>query len=64
MSCKTRRTRDRALDATDTCQAALDDTTRILNEMREMLLENNRMLDAIIKHLGVPYRPRADVVKE
>ena len=34
------------------------DMMQTLEETHRMLQENSRMLDAIIKHLGVPYKKR------
>lgn len=34
-----------------------------IQELAETLKRNNDMLDAIIKHLGVPYKPSARFVK-
>ncbi len=52
------------LDTTDSCPAALDETTRILAENHRMLLEISRKLDAIMEHLKVPYKPPAGFLKE
>ena len=35
-----------------------------LRRLTEMVEENGRKLDAIIKHLDVPYKPPAGFVKE
>ena len=35
-----------------------------LRRLTEMVEENGRKLDAIIEHLGVPYKPSAGFVKE
>ena len=35
-----------------------------LRRLTEMVEENGRKLDAIIKHLEVPYKPPAGFVKE
>lgn len=37
---------------------------RRIEENREMILENSRKLDALLKHLEVPYKPPTGFVKE
>ena len=64
MKSKRRNSPDPALDATDTCQTTLDETSRKLDGLHKSLLENSRKLDAIIKRLEVPYKPSARPVKE
>lgn len=48
---------DEILDKVDTFEAAVLGLTEMVVENREMILENSRKLDAIIKHLDVPYKP-------
>ena len=40
----------------DACQAALNESARLLKHNGEMLDELNRKLDAIMEHLGVAYK--------
>lgn len=47
--------RDGLLEAADTCQTALDDTSRLLSDRHLILLEISHKLDALMQHLGVPY---------
>ncbi|MCY4018123.1 MAG: hypothetical protein OXG39_01825 [Chloroflexi bacterium] len=55
MSSQTPGSRDSLLEAADTCQATLDDTSRLLAETQLILLEISHKLDALMQHLGVPY---------
>ncbi|MCY4018122.1 MAG: hypothetical protein OXG39_01820 [Chloroflexi bacterium] len=52
-----RQTQGEVFDKVDTFEAALLGLT-------EMVAENREMLQAIIKHLDVPYKPPAGFVKE
>ncbi|MCY3916846.1 MAG: hypothetical protein OXG49_12605 [Chloroflexi bacterium] len=52
------------MDRMDGYEAALLGLTEMVAENREMIFENSRKLDAIIKHLEVPYKPPAGFVKE
>ncbi len=45
-------------------EEGVDNILRILEENRKMLLECNAMLDALIKHLEVPYKPQAGFLRE
>ena len=71
MSFKSAKSRDSLVDAADACQVALDRTSQLLEEVHRILLESNAVLvecnavvDAIMKHLEVPYKPPAGFVKE
>ncbi len=55
---------DELFDKVDSFEAALLGLTEMVADNREMILENSRKLDAIIKHLEVPYKPPAGFVKE
>ncbi len=55
---------DELFDKVDSFEAALLGLTEMVSENREMILENSRKLDAIIKHLEVPYKPPAGFIKE
>ena len=46
---------DELFDKVDSFEAALLGLTEMVAENREMILENSWKLDAIIKHLEVPY---------
>ena len=49
----------------DACQAALNESARLLKHNGEMLDELNRKMDAILEHLGVAYeRAGVGCVKE
>ena len=62
---KTPRSQAGLLEAANTCQATLDETSRLLAEIKMMLLEINRKLDALMEHLGVPYeKPRVRSCKD
>ena len=50
-----RRPKDPVLDATETFQAALDETSRNLAVIRRTLLEISHKLDALVEHLGVSW---------
>lgn len=52
-----RETQGELFDKVDTFEAALLGLT-------EMVAENREMLQAIIKHLDVPYKPPAGFIKE
>lgn len=55
---------DELFDKVDSFEAALLGLTEMVAENREMILENSRKLDALIKHLEVPYKPPAGFNKE
>lgn len=55
---------DELFDKVDSFEAALLGLTEMVAENREMILENSRKLDALIKHLEVPYKPPAGFIKE
>ena len=56
---------DELFDKVDSFEAALLGLTEMVAENREMILENSRKLDAIIKHLEVPYnKPPAGFIKD
>ena len=55
---------DELFDKVDSFEAALLGLTEMVAENREMILEISRKLDAIIKHLEVPYKPPMGFGKE
>ena len=62
---------DELFDKVDTLESAVLGLTEMVAENRELILANTRRinvidgkLDAIIKHLEVPYKPPAGFVKE
>ncbi len=62
---------DELFDKVDTLESAVLGLTEIVSENRELILANKQRidvidgkLDAIIKHLEVPYKPPAGFVKE
>ena len=62
---------DELFDKVDTLESALLGLTEMVSENRELILANQRRmdlidgkLDAIIKHLEVPYKPPVGFVKE
>ncbi len=62
---------DELFDKVDSLEAAVLGLTEIVSENRELILANTQRinlidgkLDAIIKHLDVPYKPPAGFVKE
>ncbi len=49
----------------DACQAALNETARLLKKNHEMLVELNEKMDRLMKHLGVPYeKPPTGFLKD
>lgn len=64
MTSMRRNSQEPVLEATDTCRTALDESSCKLDGLHKSLLEISHKLDAIIKHLGVPYKPRARFVKD
>lgn len=62
---------DELFDKVDTLESALLGLTEMVAENRELILANKQRidvidgkLDAIMKHLEVPYKPPAGFVKE
>jgi hypothetical protein len=62
---------DELFDKVDTLESAVLGLTEMVAENRELILANTQRidvidgkLDAIIKHLEVPYKPPAGFVKE
>ena len=55
---------DELFDKVDSFEAALLGLTEAVSRNTEDIAEVNRKLDAIIKHLKVPYKPPAGFVKE
>ena len=43
---------------------AIRENREAIRENREMILDNSRKLDALLKHLDVPYKPPAGFLKE
>lgn len=52
-----RNAQDDLFDKVDSFEEALLGLTEIVSENRELIMENSEMLQAIIKHLDVPYKP-------
>ena len=57
MSCAQREDQDNSREKVKDFEAAFA-------HLMELVAENARMLDAIIKHLEVPYKPPAGFIKE
>ena len=68
MSYKSGKSRESLLDATDACQAALlglNETVVANHEWTQrQFAEINQKIDAIMKHLDIPYKPPAGFIKE
>ena len=52
------------MERIDTYEAALLGLTKTVNRNSEEIAEVRQMLEAIIKHLDVPYKPPAGFVKD
>ena len=66
-----RRAQDAVLDKVDGFESAVlglneavAQNHALIMENRELIMENREMLQAIIRHLDVPYKPPAGFVKE
>ena len=55
---------DDILDRIDTYEAALLGLTESVNHNSEQIAELRRMMEAMMKHLEVPYKPQAGFLKE
>ena len=55
---------DALMDRIDSYEAALLGLTDAVNRNSEEIAEVRQMLEAIIKHLDVPYKPPAGFIKE
>ena len=55
---------DALMDRIDSYEAALLGLTEAVNGNSEEIAEVRQMLEAIIKHLDVPYKPPAGFIKE
>ena len=64
MSCKSCNSPDNDLDNSDSYEATLLGLTEAVNGNSEKIAEVRQMLEAIIKHLDVPYKPPAGVIKD
>ena len=64
MSSKLRKSRTSVRDGQDDILDRIDTYEAALLGLTEAVAENTRMLEAIIEHLKVPYKPQAGFLKE
>ncbi len=64
MSSKSGKSRESLLDGQDDILDRIDTYEAALLGLTEAVAENTRMLEAIIEHLKVPYKPQAGFLKE
>ncbi len=55
---------DELFDKVDSFEAALLGLTQVVTENQRQIAELHQKVDAIIKHLDVPYKPPVGFIKE